>query len=463
MELKNIPVPEVYKESQDFRFFLDWFEKCLTQIKYDTENIVDCYDPLRCKTDLLWLLGDTIGYKYDDRLCAAYNRLVILYFMSMIKLKGCKDGVTLAAELNLAQFRVNEDAKANTSANLYDRLEDTSIPVNSAYVTPHIDEGYIDIVYFSTSKPIDACLEYVRPLGMYCFQHAGVRADSRTKISVDARLTNSNDLGISLGPTHVGHYRRDDYARMQHTKEQELLEEGNLTGYQVRPKYNYEILKDEDGNVLTDDSGNPKVTVTNVYYQVISTKKDKDGNNVVLADNIKSKAEAAELIPKWTTNNVYDLRKRSYYRNSVAEGQESSDVDPGYRALYSLQLANNEHVVKALVPEIFSIGFGPDTVDTTYSDDYIKHPQKDKYSDGRTVRNKPWNLRYDNKAEKDLGSDVYTNDTLKDVQTVKPAVNPVMTKLGEAISLNPSDPQNTKYTTRDDEGVIKITEVDNKE
>ena len=58
-------------------------------------------------------------------------------------------------------------------------------------------------------------MEYVRPLGMYLFQHSGVRMDSRTKISVDARLTNQNDIGISIGPTHVGHYRRDDYARMQ--------------------------------------------------------------------------------------------------------------------------------------------------------------------------------------------------------------------------------------------------------
>lgn len=462
MELKNIPIPEVYKESQDFRFFLDWFEKCLTQLKYDTENIVDCYDPLRCKTDLLWLLGDTIGYKYDDRLCAAYNRLVILYFMSMIKLKGSKDGVTLAAELNLAQFRVNEDAKSNTAANLYDRLEDTSIPVNSAYVTPHTDEGYIDIVYFSSSKPIDACLEYVRPLGMYCFQHAGVRADSRTKISVDARLTNTNDLGISIGPTHVGHYGRDDFASMQHTLEQELLEEGNRTGYRVRPRYNYQVLKDEDGNVVTDENGNPKVTITNTYYQVISTKKDKNGDNVVIADNIKSKAEAADMIPKWTTNEVHHLRHRSYYRNSVAEGEQSSDVNPGYRAMYSLQLANNEHVVKALIPEVFSIGFGPDTVDTRYDEEYLKFPQQDVYTDDRRITNKPWNLRYDRQRELALGEDVYTNDTFKDVNIVKPAVNPVMTKLGEAISLNPSDPQNSKYTKRVDD-TIYIDEVKNEE
>lgn len=459
MEFKNISVPEVYKESSDFRFFLDWFENCLTQLKFDTENALDCYDPLRCKTDLLWLLGDTIGYKYDDRLCAAFNRLAIMYFMSMIKLKGSKDGVTLAAELNLAQFRVNEDAKSNTQANLYDRLEDTSIPVNSVYVTPHADEGYIDIVYFSSSKPIDACLEYVRPLGMYCFQQAGVRADSRTKVSVDARLTNTNDIGVSIGPTHVGHYRRDDYARMQHSAGQKLLEEDNLTGYRIKPKYEYQILKDSDGTILKDEDGNPKVTVTNVKYQVVSTKRDKDGNNVVLADNLPSKAEAAARIPKINLGHAHDLRHRTYNRNKDAEGETSSEINPGYRAMYSLQLANNEHVVKALVPEIFSIGFGPDTVDTYYEDDYLKHKQEDRYSDGRVVTNKPWNLRYDNKADKDLGEDVYTNDKLQNVQKVSPAVNPVMTKLCEAISMNPNDPQNKQYTKRDEKNVIKIVDI----
>ena len=48
-------------------------------------------------------------------------------------------------------------------------------------------EGYIDVVYFSAEKPIDACIEYVRPLGMYCFQNSGVRVDSRTKISIVER------------------------------------------------------------------------------------------------------------------------------------------------------------------------------------------------------------------------------------------------------------------------------------
>ena len=213
MKFEDISVPEIYKESADFRFFLDWFYTCLEKVKYDTEHVIDLYDPLRCPSNLLWLLGDNMGFKFDSRFCPAYNRLIMLYFMTLIHNKGSKTGVTVAAELNLAQFSIDNYGKENDI--LYDRLEDTSIPVNSVYVTSHVDEGYIDVVYMSTLQPKNACLEYVRPLGMYVFEHPGVRFDARTKISVDARLANSSDYGVSIGPTRVGHYRRSDYASMQ--------------------------------------------------------------------------------------------------------------------------------------------------------------------------------------------------------------------------------------------------------
>jgi hypothetical protein len=216
MNIKDIPVPEVYKESADFRFFTRWFDYALTKTQYDITNMMDLYDPLRCPKDLLWMLGDTMGYQYDDRLCAAFNRFAMLFFMSLIKYKGSKTGVTLAAEVNLKQKDINaygEEHQIN-----YDRLEDTSIPANSVFVESNVADGYINVVYFTDETPIDSCIEYVRPLGMYCFQHAGVRIDSTTRISVDARLANANDYTGLVGTTRVGHYSRNDYARLQHMK-----------------------------------------------------------------------------------------------------------------------------------------------------------------------------------------------------------------------------------------------------
>ena len=127
MRFENISLPDIYLQSQDFRFFIKWFNLGLTRIKYDIENLIDLYDPLKCPSHLLWMLGDTIGFIFDERLPFAYNRLILIYFMSMIRNRGSKDGLTLAGEVNLAQFNILDYGKENDI--LYDRLEDTSIPV----------------------------------------------------------------------------------------------------------------------------------------------------------------------------------------------------------------------------------------------------------------------------------------------------------------------------------------------
>ena len=352
MQIKDIPVPAVYKEeSADFRFFLKWFDYALTKTQYDITNLMDLYDPLRCPENLLKHLGDTMGYQYDDRLYAAFNRFAILFFMSMIKYKGSKTGVTLAAETNLKHKDINAYAEENPINK--NRLEDTSIPVNSVYVEPNLEAGYIDVVYFTDKLPIDSCIEYVRPLGVYCFQHAGVRIDSTTKISVDARLANAKDNVGVIGTTRVGNYSRNDYARLQH--------------------------------------------MTNEPKQ---------------------------------QNNLNDTRKPVWARSSVSPIGGEPTVNAGYRALSSLQMANNEHIVKSLFSEpIFDLGYGP-TVDTMEDVD-VKDPR--------------YNLRYNRTVDlqtqtsiNDGNSQYLPVDTLDHNREStptdpKPKVNGIMTQVGQRI------------------------------
>lgn len=395
MKLESLPLPDIYTDSYDFRLFVRWFAACLSKFKYDTEHIIDNYDPLKCKKELLWLLGDTIGYKYDDRMPPAVNRLILLIFMNMIKKKGSKSGVTYAAEANLAQFNIisygagyidNKGKEVRGKDILYDRLEDTTVPTNAVNVTPHVREGYIDVVYFSTEKPIDICIEYVRPLGMYVFSHAGVRVDARTQISIDARLTDITDIHESIGSTHVADYTRKDYASLQ----------------KVKPS-----------------SG----------------------------------------VEKQLNVDIAETRDSVYYRNKAHEGSTNKSINPGYRALYSLQLANNEHIVKALIDPIFSLGYGPQKDTDTYPDDvlyvnennvivenpksYLKPPYKDT---------PPYNLRYDRDLELSISPNITTLDEENDHGTItspKPKVNPIMTSIGDAISLGGQE-----YSDVDDSGKI---------
>lgn len=428
MDIKNISLPEIYKESADFRFFCKWFEEALCRIQYDTENFFDLYDPLKCPEDLLWALAQTMGYKYDDRLPTAFNRLVLLYFMSMIRNRGSKDGVTLAAETNLAQFPILMKAQGYTDENgeehlgkeiLYNRLEDTSIPVNSVYVTPHTEQGYIDVVYFSTKVPLDACIEYVRPLGMFLFQSAGVRFDTRTKITVDARLTHTAELGVSIGPTHVGHYRREDYARLQRARAEDITSVGNEI-----PGISYSM----QGHDIEVDSTH--------------TRK-----------------------PVWYRNSDYE--DMSYGDGTYGGGAgeypngDGPGCDPGYRTLFSLQLSNNEEIVKALIDPIFSLGYQPQTIDVQMPINYLNEPYRS--TDVPQV-----NLRYD-KHQDELNTEGRTLDTY-DVTTIdparsadvinpRPAVNPVMSTLGDSLSLNDV---NTSYTKASEDTVHVQTVLDDK-
>lgn len=408
MNMKSVSVPEIYKESQDFRFFLEWFSTALRKIQFDTENFLDLYDPLKCPEDLLWALGDTMGYKYDDRLPASFNRLVLLYFMSLIYNRGSKDGVALAAEVNLAQLKILMQANGYKTRDddgnvtyvkgnpiLNNRLEDTTIPVNAVSVIPHTDQGYIDVVYYASVIPIDACIEYVRPLGMFCFQHAGVCFESRTKIKIDARLTDSRDLGMSFGPTHVGHYRREDYARLQKT-------------------------------LSTDVTKNDE---THQRHQV------------------------------WYRNSKYE--DNTYGDTTYGSGTWSrDDINPGYRSLYSLQLSNNEETIKALISPIFSLGYEPQSLEVTFDDDYLTNPSEDDDK-------KPWNLRYDKTTDEEYTPFTIDKDGKKifhvitddsdhplvskystDILNPRPAVNPVMTYVGDAMSMNSG---NTLYTKTDED------------
>lgn len=367
MVLSDIPVPEIYKESSDFRFFIKWIEACLGQIQTDTNNLIDLLDPLRCPSKLLWMLGDTCGYKYDERASVAFNRLVLLYFAKLIRYRGSYMGMMLATHINLDQFNLADYAEENPV--LEDRLENTSIPVNAVSVTPHADKGYIDVVYYSENIPTDICTEYVRPVGMYCFQHAGVALNARTKISVDARLTNMKDTKMPFGPSFVAHYRRSDYARLQ--------------------RY-----------LATGDAS-------------------QTGNEEELEE-----------------------RRKVYYRNMDYEQKThaTNNINPGYRSLFSLQISNNEHIVKALLPSakepdsIFSIGYGPQNVDVTYPDNYLKHEDNPVY-----------NLRLDKNLEESFTPQVYTVEADRGVVASKPQVNPVMATMGDAISMSADNRKYTKY------------------
>ena len=48
MTISEISVPEVYKQSADFRFFLKWIEVCFARIQNQTDNLIDLFHQIFC-------------------------------------------------------------------------------------------------------------------------------------------------------------------------------------------------------------------------------------------------------------------------------------------------------------------------------------------------------------------------------------------------------------------------------
>ena len=187
-----------------------------------------------------------------------------------------------------------------------------------------------------------------------------------------------------VGPTRVGHYSREDYARLQK-------------------------MKNEDRQIL-----NSKAT-----------------------------------------------RKPVYSRNSMVE--EEPTVNAGYRALNSLQMANNEHIVNSLFSKpIFHQGYGP-TVDTM-EDVNVNNP---KYN---LIYNRTIDLQSYGKAKysgidsnpewvpngqeilddiKHLPVDTLDTKRTSTTTNPKPKVNGIMTEVGQRII--PSYPKQIVVDTNNTE------------
>ena len=118
--------------------------------------------------------------------------------------------------------------------------------------------------------------------------------------------------------------------------------------------------------------------------------------------------------------NTHDTRNPVYARNSLVESEPT--VNAGYRALNSLQMANNEHIVKSLFSQpIFNLGYGP-TVDTLEDVD---------------VNDPRYNLKYNKTVEESIGNAVYTLDPERESTPTDPApkVNNIMKKAGDAMDI----------------------------
>ena len=199
LDLNNL-VPEVYRSSRDFKVFLRLLEYIMSSTKYDIDNWLDLYNPLKCPVKFLSYLADLIGYKYNTQLSVAENRIIMSKFVEMLKNKGSDIGIRMAAALSLnAQLASDPSSKEYQEAvNLLQQLE--------TYYDK--DTGVITIYYPKDLDKVRDLLYYVRPVGSYIEYVPAVMSEPP-----------GNNMGVYTSVDTVSHpYDNEKSSKINHAQ-----------------------------------------------------------------------------------------------------------------------------------------------------------------------------------------------------------------------------------------------------
>ena len=177
----NKLVPEIYRESRDFRVFLKLLDIVINSCKYDIANWTTLYDPLQCPENFLPLLADFIGYRYDTSLSVTENRVIMSEFNTMIKNKGSEIGLRLAAALSM-----NAQLASDPMSKEYIRAVSQLQFLELFY---DYDTGIIRIYYPRDLTKIRDIFKYVRPVGSFIELILTEFPEPESDIAISARAT----------------------------------------------------------------------------------------------------------------------------------------------------------------------------------------------------------------------------------------------------------------------------------
>lgn len=177
----NKLVPEIYRESRDFRVFLKLLDIVINSCKYDIDNWTTLYDPLQCPENFLPLLADFIGYRYDTSLSVTENRVIMSEFNTMIKNKGSEIGLRLAAALSM-NAQLASDPMSKEYIRAVSQLQFLELFYN-------YDTGIIRIYYPRDLTKIRDIFKYVRPVGSFIELILTEFPEPESDIAISTRAT----------------------------------------------------------------------------------------------------------------------------------------------------------------------------------------------------------------------------------------------------------------------------------
>jgi phage tail-like protein len=266
----NDLTPEVYRSSRDFKVFLRLLEYVISSTKYDIDNWLDLYNPMKCPIKFLSFLADLIGYKYNTSLSVEENRIIMSKFVEMIKNKGSDIGIRMAAALSLnAQLASDPASKEYQDAvNLLQQLE--------TYYDK--DTGVITIYYPKDLRKVRDLLYYVRPVGSFIEYVPAVMSEPP-----------GNNMGIYTEVDTISQpYDNEKSSKINHAQIGLSKVSNQVPMFAYNASLNIKTI-DSDGNITRDETITDTVEAIDRYHAISLLKKRYKGSTVTVISCKKTK------------------------------------------------------------------------------------------------------------------------------------------------------------------------------
>lgn len=220
-------VPQIYRESRDFKVFLKLLDCVIRVTKHDINNWLDIYDPLKCNTEFLEMLADFVGYFKDLNLTIAETRVLIKNFPQLLKNRGSLIGFKLATAL-ICNIRLSTDPENEEYQKAVNQLEFLDIFMDH-------ENGEIKLMFpydVSFNKKI---YDYIRPLGMTLELNISKNPEPESDMAIQTSISYTKNKVIpKAGYDDDGNYIDSESYRVN--KSQVNLSQISENGKEILPK-----------------------------------------------------------------------------------------------------------------------------------------------------------------------------------------------------------------------------------
>lgn len=204
LDLTKGYVPEVYSDSRDYRVFLRLASILLSVLRDNIGSVPSLYSADDCPEVMLSLLASMVGYSYDSSRSVESNRMIIKYFPLLLRNRGSKLGIKIAAALSLNSL--NEAPQYSLS----------NIIIEFDY-----EKGLIKVYYPQADALCRDLIEVVRPIGLRIEMIPSFISNNTDEIRVFADLESEVEIWdksrtevevskVGFGDTGSDHFKKGE-------------------------------------------------------------------------------------------------------------------------------------------------------------------------------------------------------------------------------------------------------------